>query len=36
MGEVTYTISQAAKIVGVETYVLRFWEEELLLDITHW
>ena len=33
MEEVTYTISQAAKIVGVETYVLRFWEEELLLDI---
>jgi len=31
--EVTYTISQAAKIVGVESYVLRFWEEELLLDI---
>ncbi len=31
--EVTYTISQAAKILGVETYVLRFWEEELLLDI---
>ncbi len=33
MGEVTYSISQAAKLVGVETYVLRFWEEELLLDI---
>lgn len=33
MEEVTYTISQAARIVGVETYVLRFWEEELLLDI---
>lgn len=33
MGETTYTISQAAKLVGVETYVLRFWEEELLLDI---
>lgn len=31
--EVTYTISQAAKLVGVESYVLRFWEEELLLDI---
>lgn len=33
MEETTYTISQAAKIVGVETYVLRFWEDELLLDI---
>ena len=33
MGEVTYSISQAAKLVGVETYVLRFWEEELLLEI---
>ena len=33
MEEVTYTISQAAKIVGVESYVLRFWEEELLLEI---
>ena len=31
--ETTYTISQAAKILGVEPYVLRFWEEELLLDI---
>lgn len=33
MEEVTYTISQAARLLGVETYVLRFWEEELLLDI---
>lgn len=33
MEETTYTISQAAKIVGVETHVLRFWEDELLLDI---
>ena len=33
MEEITYTISQAAKIVGVESYVLRFWEEELLLEI---
>lgn len=33
MEETTYTISQAAKIVGVEPYVLRFWEDELLLDI---
>lgn len=33
MGEVTYTISQAAKLLGVESHVLRFWEEELFLDI---
>ena len=33
MEDVTYTISQAAKLLGVETYVLRFWEEELLLEI---
>lgn len=33
MNEVTYTISQAAKIVQVESHVLRFWEEELLLNI---
>lgn len=33
MVETTYTISQAARLVGVESYVLRFWEEELLLDI---
>ena len=33
MGEVTYTISQAAKLLEVESHVLRFWEEELLLDI---
>lgn len=33
MGKVTYTISQAAKMTGVETHVLRFWEEELLLNI---
>lgn len=33
MDETTYTISQAARLLGVEAYVLRFWEEELLLDI---
>lgn len=33
MNKTSYTVSQAAKIVGVETHVLRFWEEELLLDI---
>lgn len=33
MVETTYTISQAARLLGVETYVLRFWEEELMLEI---
>ena len=29
MGEVHYMISEAAKRVGVEAHVLRYWEEEL-------
>ena len=33
MSEVTYTISQAAKVLKVEAHVLRFWEEELELKI---
>lgn len=33
MVETTYTISQAARLLGVEAYVLRFWEEELMLEI---
>ncbi len=33
MGEVHYMISEAAKRVGVETHVLRYWEEELELTI---
>lgn len=33
MGEVHYMISEAAKRVGVETHVLRYWEEELNLQI---
>lgn len=33
MGEVHYMISEAAKRVCVETHVLRYWEEELSLDI---
>lgn len=33
MGEVHYMISEAAKRVNVETHVLRYWEEELTLDI---
>ena len=33
MGEVHYMISEAAKRVRVETHVLRYWEEELNLNI---
>ena len=33
MGEKIYLISEAAKLVGVESHVLRYWEEELELDI---
>ena len=33
MGEVHYMISEAAKRVSVETHVLRYWEEELALEI---
>ena len=33
MGEVHYMISEAAKRVNVETHVLRYWEDELTLDI---
>ena len=33
MGEVHYMISEAAKRVGVENHVLRYWEEELNLII---
>ena len=33
MGDVHYMISEAAKQVSVETHVLRYWEEELMLDI---
>ena len=33
MSEVTYTISQAAKVLKVEAHVLRFWEEELELKL---
>ncbi len=33
MGEVRYMISEAAKNVGVESHVLRYWEEELELNI---
>ena len=29
----TYYISEAAKLVQVETHVLRYWEEELQLPI---
>lgn len=33
MGDVHYMISEAAKHVGVESHVLRYWEEELDLPI---
>jgi DNA-binding transcriptional MerR regulator len=33
MGEVRFMISEAAKQVKVESHVLRYWEEELNLDI---
>ena len=33
MDKVRYMISDAANIVGVETHVLRYWEEELDLTI---
>ncbi len=33
MGEKRYMISDAAKIVDVEAHVLRYWEEELDIDI---
>lgn len=33
MGEVHYMISETAKRVGVESHVLRYWEEELTLPI---
>ena len=35
MGEVHYMISEAAKRVNVETHVLRYWEEELALEMGH-
>ena len=35
MGDVHYMISEAAKHVGVESHVLRYWEEELDSDRTH-
>lgn len=33
MSETTYTISEAARRLKVESHVLRYWEEELDLDI---
>lgn len=33
MGEKCYFISEASKLVGVETHVLRYWEEQLGLEI---
>ncbi|MFI3172679.1 MAG: helix-turn-helix domain-containing protein [Eubacteriales bacterium] len=33
MGDIHYMISEAAKGIGVESHVLRYWEEELELTI---
>ena len=33
MEQIQYTISDTAKLLKVETHVLRYWEEELELDI---
>ena len=33
MGEVRYMISEAAKKLQVESHVLRYWEDELGLEI---
>ena len=33
MDEMRYTISDAAKMVKVESHVLRYWEDELALEI---
>lgn len=33
MGDIHYMISEAAKEVGVESHVLRYWEEELSITI---
>ena len=33
MEQVQYTISDAAKLLQIETHVLRYWEEELGLSI---
>ena len=33
MDKTRYSISEAGKLVGVESHVLRYWEDELQLDI---
>ena len=33
MDETHYSISEAGKLVGVESHVLRYWEDELQLEI---
>ncbi len=33
MDETNYSISEAGKLVGVESHVLRYWEDELQLEI---
>lgn len=33
MDKMRYTISEAGKLVGIESHVLRYWEDELQLEI---
>ena len=33
MDDTHYSISEAGKLVGVESHVLRYWEDELQLNI---
>ena len=33
MEETIYSVSQAVKFLGIQSHVLRYWEEELLLPI---
>lgn len=33
MGEKEYSVSEAVRLIGVESHVLRYWEEELRIEI---
>ena len=33
MGEKEYSVSEAVRLIGVESHVLRYWEEELQIEI---
>lgn len=33
MEDKTYSVSEAVRLVGVESHVLRYWEEELHISI---